>query len=602
MAEMRIRIGDLKKDAEDARTQMSKMQTQHSKDKKALESAVRQKHNAAEEYRQKSENLSVQVNQLSLEYGQLQNAYNLAVQGRETAVAEREDVKGDLDTEKDGTKRLADENQKLTDENRKLADENTRLSEGAANNASAYKLADDQLKHVQSVSDGNLRDLTQAQQALGSVQGELTTAQQRAAGLEQNVAELRGQLQYAQQAIGPAVDAARLEAIKKTTIDTLNVILTVLQGADQVGDGSALKLSFAGVLRTLVSSQIYDETEFAQMNHGISSAIDLAVQSSSQRLVLAQQAYASGLACTAAVVSAQATEEDMAEVDGSTDEQDLVNALHEAMRELQGLRADKTTLTARLHGVEEQNKLGEEKLMAVSDSILSEIKRRGPEDDIRRALNKRAEARPSEQDYYAISEGANLDNFFAERFQGAEFRVDLLRFLPGHLEDKLDAMAQSESKLHAMAKSFGAIVRAFCKKGGRKPAAQPLFSCDQSGIDRFYRWVDHEIVSTMVAERRRATERRLSLRSLQKKKIRPNPGPVPAVRESPAFGASSASPACVQYALGKYFEVQRLVLACVMYAARARAISRAASPTLGAFGKETLPPLGGRPVRKRAFV
>jgi hypothetical protein len=285
------------------------------------------------------------------------------------------------------------------------------------------------------------------------------------------------------------------------------------------------------------------------------------------------------------------------------------------MRELQSLRHDNTTLTARLNSVEEQNKLGAETLMAVSDSILSEIKTRGSEDDIRRAINERAKALPSGQDYYAIHEGADLDRFFVERLQGAELRLDLLRFLPGPLENKLDAMAESESKLYAMAKSFGKIVTAFCKQGGRKPAAQPLFSCDQSGIDRFYSWVEEEITMTRQIRRAHDVAKKLivkgnvtKVKNIERHKMKsrepknPKPPSPPVAIDTVAFGASSASPAGVQYALGKYFEVQRLVLACVMYAAKARAISRAASPTLGAFGKETLPPLGGRPVRKRAFV
>jgi chromosome segregation ATPase len=312
MAEMRIRIVELKKYADDARAQMSTMQTKHARDKKALERAVREKHTAAEEYRQKSDNLFFQVNQLNLEYGQLQNAYNLAVQERDTAVFERDEVQGDLDTEKAETKRLADENKNLTDEKKRLEDENTRLSSKAENNADAFKRADDQLKHVQSVSDGKLRELTQAQQALGSVQGELTTAQQRVAGLEQNVAALQGQLQ----AIGPAVDAARNDAAEKTTKktarDTLQLIIDVLMEAGRVGDGNELKISFEGVLKKLVEMGIYDQAEFAQMNHEISSAIELAVQSSSQRYMLAEQALVNQLACTAAVVSAQPPEEDMA--------------------------------------------------------------------------------------------------------------------------------------------------------------------------------------------------------------------------------------------------------------------------------------------------
>jgi chromosome segregation ATPase len=211
---------------------------------------------------------------------------------------------------------------------------------------------------------------------------------------------------------------------------------------------------------------------------------------------------------------------------------------------------------------------------------------------------------------YQMDDGDDLRDFLT---RGKFCRVDLLLDLRTRL---------TERKMTKMAERFINVVRSICGIADDSPV--PAFTCDESGMQALDAWAKREI-SGMLRKVKKSMkggapyERQDPLRSFvgkakfgRGKAKRKGANGMGAngdghrdeaehtdrmsVAAWPAVGAVSSAPLW-GYAMRQYLEAQRMVLACVLTAARANALVRLArSPGFGA--QEARP----RVARKRAFV
>ena len=207
----------------------------------------------------------------------------------------------------------------------------------------------------------------------------------------------------------------------------------------------------------------------------------------------------------------------------------------------------------------------------------------------------------------------DYDDELGDFLQHTFYRVDLLLDLRTRL---------TERKMTKMAERFINVVRSIC--GIVDDSHVPAFTCDASGIQALDSWARREI-SDMLRRVKKPSkgespyERQNPLRSYVGKAMfgrgkakRRGANGMGAngdghrdeaehtdrmsVAAWPAVGAVSSAPLW-GYVMRQYLEAQRMVLACVLTAARANAIIRAASSP--GFGAQEARP---RVARKRAFV
>lgn len=436
----------------------------------------------------------------------------------------------------------------------------------------------------------------------------------------------------------------------------MTYILLLLKDPSILGDGSSAKGSFQKVMASMIASGIYTQETYQAAMKTVNDSIYHAVLAQQGRQKEAEEGYAKSLqGLQAALEQAQGhtSQVEQQNVQAQADLGVAVQKAQEDQARITQLEQARVHVQAELENVKEQLVQAEATIASHTDQTdlvrtayemkhnferskakmdhdlaarIDELAQSVGEKAVREEINAIATTNGTtaiDEDgnvyfAYAISPNESLPEFMAARFQSVDLRLQL--------HTRLGAR-----KMTNMADRFIRVVSALCGDLVVTNDPPPAFTCDVRGMDAVSTWATQvmgtwatqvmEVPKESVVAKDHGSEKGIKKRRLVKKKAKPPSDEAKLKSEAlvsrdtdnmGAFGALPSQTEWRPYALGAFMQAQRVALACILTAARAEAISRAAravtpSSKLLPFASRIALPKAvsagyGKPPRKRAFV